>query len=738
MRSLNVLIASSIVAASGAATADDAPRPDATVEPAEPGPTADPALAAAEPAPATAPDPGAAEPLPDELVFPLPPADSPEPPVRAELIEIASAAPPRAGTLSLDGAVARTTAGTLGEPFRAIALLPGVTTSIAASGYPIIRGTLPGESRFTFDGIEVPLLYHLVLGTQVIHPSFVGDLELRAGGAGADQGHLLGGLITMTAAATDQPRTELRANLVELGAFRSQPLSSRTSIAVAARAGTLDGAAKLYDSDTALQYVDQQTRLVHRLGNGDVLTVTSLGAYDYAKLPPDPSVETLQLGFHRLDVRWARGAPGRQLRAGVQTELDSMTSTVEYRLDAGAPMYPDGTLPAPRRRGSTAYGARAYADGDLQLASWMSVRGGVEAHQRMLDNREPLFALSRGPDPALGQATAVDSEGAWASIDLRLGPWSITPGLRADRYHADVATGPVRHVALDPRLAIAVELPNGGQLELAGGRYTAPPQVSIVESSVVVGPLPTTDGTGSAAGLSRGVQAQASLRMPLPLGLRGNLAAYYRDTDYAIDFGMVDKPFTDRTACSPMFGASDIAAYRHVGIRAMGVEAMVQRALGHDVTGWLSYTLGKIDRDLGFIELPHDFDQRHTLNATAQWQLGAWRLGATGAVHTGRPLIYPQVTACSAPDAPPLDVIRDPAYLRRPGATWRLDLRAERAFQLAGRNMRLSLELQNASLTHEVTGYGIGATDPSDPSTYHVTEKTMFLPLPMVGLEVDL
>jgi hypothetical protein len=692
-RSLNALIISSILAASGAAIADD-----------------DPASDVAEP------DPG----------------------VPAEVIEIASAAPAPAGTLRLDGKVARTTAGTLGEPFRAIALLPGVTTSVAASGYPVIRGTLPGESRFVFDGIEVPLLYHLVLGTQVIHPSFLGSLELRAGGAGADQGHLLGGLITMTPASADEARTELSANLVELGAFRTQPLSRRTSIAVAARIGTLDGAAKLYDSDTTLQYVDQQTRLVHRLGNGDVLTLTSLGAYDYAKLPPDPGVQTLQLGFHRLDARWSRGQPGRQLRVGVQTELDSMTSELAYRLDAGAPMYPDGALPPPRRRGSTSYGGRAYADGELRLAPWLAVRGGVEAHQRMLDNREPLFELQRGPDPVLGQARAVDSEGAWTSIDLRFGPLSITPGLRADRYDADLSGHTVRHADVDPRLAVAVDLPSGGQVELAGGRYSAPPQVSVIERAIVIGPLPTTEGTGSAAGLSRGFQAQASLRTPLPGGLLGNLAAYYRDTDDAIDFGMVDKPFSNRPACSPMFGADDVAAYRNVGIRAMGIEAMVQRSLGHDVTGWVSYSLGKIDRDLGFIELPHDFDQRHTLNATAQWRLGAWRLGATGAVHTGRPLLYPQVVACSDPDVPPIDVVRDPSHLRRPPATWRVDLRAERAFELAGRHMRLSLELQNASLTHEVTDYGVGATDPFDPSTYHVTEKTVFLPLPMIGLDVEL
>src|SRR5689334_22503989 len=98
-----------------------------------------------------------------------------------EVIEVTGSAPRPPGSISLDAQVARRTAGALGEPFRAVSLLPGVSTSISASGYPIIRGSLPGESRFEFDGIEIPLLYHFLLGSQVIHPSFVGDIELRAG-----------------------------------------------------------------------------------------------------------------------------------------------------------------------------------------------------------------------------------------------------------------------------------------------------------------------------------------------------------------------------------------------------------------------------------------------------------------------------------------------------------------------------------------------------------------------------
>jgi hypothetical protein len=150
----------------------------------------------------------------------------------AEVIEVTGSAPAPApaGSISLDAQVARQTAGALGEPLRALALLPGVATSIAASGYPVIRGTLPGESRYELDGIELPQLYHFLIGNQVIHPSFIDAIELRAGGHGAEHGHLIGGLIEMTASSQTTPRTELRANLAEVGAFRVQPLSPSTTL----------------------------------------------------------------------------------------------------------------------------------------------------------------------------------------------------------------------------------------------------------------------------------------------------------------------------------------------------------------------------------------------------------------------------------------------------------------------------------------------------------------------------
>jgi hypothetical protein len=637
-----------------------------------------------------------------------------------EVIEVTGTAPAPPGSVSLDGQVARQTAGALGEPLRVLSLLPGVVTSIAASGYPVIRGTLPGESRYELDGIELPQLYHFLIGNQVIHPSFVDEISLRAGGHGAERGHLIGGLIALTPSDLTAPRTELRANLVEIGVFHVQPLAPATTLTVAARAGTLTLAAKIYDSRASLYSVDQQARLVHRLGNGDRLTLTSLGAYDHARLPPDAARPDLRevdkLGFHRLDGRWTRVRAGGRARVGIETAIDSL------RRSGVASVFSD--------QGGRAYGVRLYGDGSLDLAAWLTARAGVHARHRTLVNGASPFALTL-TDPFLGLARTVDAQGAWTAVDFHLGSVQVTPGLRVDHYHSELYGASARHVTIDPRLAIAAER-HGARAELSAGLYSAPPQLSLQEPATVIGPLPMTDGAGSLAGMNRAAAAQLSLVTPLGAGLQGSFAAYYRDTHYAVDFGLAGTSLR-----AGLCGDPAVLVYRNVDTRALGVEAMIRRDLGRAVTGWLSYSLGSIERDLGVLQLPSDFDQRHTLNATAQWRSGSWRFGATGHVHTGRPLPYRQIAHCANGVTAE---IANPALSRRPPTSWRLDLRVERSFELAGSQLRLYAELQNATFAREVLSYD-AAYDPNAPvdmASFRGTPNTLLLPLPIIGAELVL
>jgi hypothetical protein len=664
-------------------------------------------------------------------------ADDPEEPdpgpsSPGETIEVTDKAPTPPGTISLDAQVARQTAGAMGEPFRALSLLPGVTTSIAASGYPIIRGTLPGESRYSYDGIEIPMLYHLLIGNQVIHPSFIGDLELRAGGAGAEQGNLIGGLITMTAPPIDGTRTELRGNPVEVGAYRAQRLSSAATIAAAVRFGTLAIAAKIYDPKASMYYVDQQARLVYRLGPRDVLTFTSIGAYDNVVQPPDStSTKTDRLGFHRLDARWTHSAEGHRVRAGIETSLDTMTEISDGKIiDPGNGMPPFDF--GDDREGGKSYGVRGYVDGSLELAPWLTARAGLEARHRTLVNGRFPFHLTPSIDPMLGPADSVDAEAAWLALDLVAGPLRVTPGVRVDRYDAELYGSSAHHVSVDPRLAIVAALPGGARAELAGGLYSAPPQVSIFDSHFAIGPLPMTDGYASAAGTVRARQVELSLHTPLGSGFVGSFATYYRDTHYPIDFAMAQVPFWSGSPCDSTGSLEYV--YRNLDTRAIGFEAMIRRDLGRSVTGWLSYSLTKIDRDFGFMQLPGDYDQRHTLNATAQWRRGRWTLGATGHLHTGRPAPYPELGVCSTG----FGTLVSADHLRRLPTDYRLDLRAERSYTFDGWNMRLFFELQNATFTPEPINYEVQSDNYADPKAYHVGVYSLLIPLPLLGIEVTL
>jgi hypothetical protein len=678
-----VAVVVSIAVAHGMARAEDAPK---SVDPTTP---------------ATAP--GAAS---------TAPGDS------SEVIEVTGAAPARPGTIKIDATTARRAPGALGEPLRVLGLLPGVATSYAASGYPVIRGTLPGESRFTFDDIELPLLYHFALGNEVLHPSFIGEVELRAGGYGAEQGQLLGGLVTLTPATPDATRTELRANPVEIGAYHHQVLSKTASVTAAARVGTLS-LVKIFKTDRDLYYVDQQTRFVHRFGNGDQLALTSLGAIDYYGRPEYfVKLQADRLAFHRLDVRWTRARNGWMLRAGVQTELDKLRSTTIY-LPLEVPPGVDPPMMPPHHEGGESYGARAYADASVSLAPWLRVRGGFAARHRTLVDTQSPFNLPEQQDPYLGLARAVDVAGAWAAFDLRIGPLTITPGIRGDAYYAYLVRASTRHVTVDPRLAVTADLPDHARAEVAVGAYSAPPQLSLFRRDAVIGPLPLTDGIGSNAGMSRAIQTEASLRTPLGAGIEGNFAVYYNQTRRAVDFAVVGQTFHQ-----PDSGFDFVAPYRNVDTRAFGAEVMLRRELARSVTGWLSYSLAKLDRDFGFVNLPGDYDQRHTLNATAQWKRGSWLFGGTLHFNTGRPVQYPQDVGFGG-FAKNLDRIH------RLPINARLDVRAERFFQFASWRMSAYFSMQNATFSKEVVGYD------AQPGT-GIVEQTVFLPLAVLGLEVVL
>jgi hypothetical protein len=133
--------------------------------------------------------------------------------------------------------------------------------------------------------------------------------------------------------------------------------------------------------------------------------------------------------------------------------------------------------------------------------------------------------------------------------------------------------------------------------------------------------------------------------------------------------------------------------------RARGVQLMVRLDPTHGVYGWLSYTLASAERrDAAWIEWrPSDYDQRHVLTALGGWtspsglDLGARlrvasgfpRTAVLGAYYDSRRDLYQPVFGEH-------NAARLPVFVQA-------DVRVAQRVELAGSELELSLEVQNAT-----------------------------------------
>src|SRR5205814_158555 len=85
--------------------------------------------------------------------------------------------------------------GALADPFRAIEAMPGVTPIASALPYFFVRGAPPGNVGYFFDGIRLPLLFHVFFGPSVIHPAMIQKVDLYRGGYPAEYGRFAGGIV---------------------------------------------------------------------------------------------------------------------------------------------------------------------------------------------------------------------------------------------------------------------------------------------------------------------------------------------------------------------------------------------------------------------------------------------------------------------------------------------------------------------------------------------------------------
>ncbi|MGK3993022.1 TonB-dependent receptor plug domain-containing protein [Sorangium sp. So ce1024] len=662
----------------------------------QPAPPADAPSAAAPAEALTQPASPAGAPAPPAEA-PAPPAEAPAPPAGIEVTVEGNRAP--AGSVSLSRRDIRELPGGLGDPYRAIEVQPGVTTIASGMPYYYIRGAPPGNIGYFFNGIQVPLLFHVGAGPSVIPASMVQRLEMHLGPYPADIGRLAGAAIEAESAPpSDVWRGEGSLRFVDLGGVVEGPMDQDTHVLVGGHYAAGAALASALVPSVDVGYGDYQVRMVNRLGPEERFTVLAFGAYDYLariegsdESDDDNGAEArnvlLDSDFHRVDLRYDRddAASGARVRAALTLGLDQSRQVgvesarawklnarvslarpvlggralVRAGVDAAVDRYDVTPRPAAADEAPTgADGEPAGADGEPAGGDGAPADAPAEGTAQ-LDESFPELFRSR-LDLALG---------AWADALIVLGERStITPGVRVDHYTSLGRTA----VAVDPRIV--------GRFGI-GEHVRLVPAFGVASQLPGLAPLPALQIGGIPGGLQRSLQS--SFGVEASAGPANFSATVFRQ----VTFGLSDPIGTGRgtTLNTERFLTRSLGD-------TYGLELGARGALRRDMFFLASYTLSRSTRTREQRTIPSAYDRTHVAHVALLYDLGkGWRAGIRHVFYTGFPA--DEIT----PGRPPRE------HPDRIQPFYRLDMRLSKRWALGERSyLGLVVDLQNATLSKEV------------------------------------
>jgi TonB family protein len=543
--------------------------------------------------------------------------------------------------ISLRGAEIEQIPGTFGDPFRVIQTLPGVSSVVSLLPFPVVRGSSPSSTGFLLDGIRVPLLFHLLLATSVIHPDFIDEIQFFPGGAPAPYGGYVGGIVDgrTARARPDERLVDIDLNLLQTGALVRGPVPGLgATVTAAGRYGYPGFLLGLATNQISLSYWDYQLRLDGgNAANG--WTAFLFGARDELDTPaataaptdPNPPLQpSLVLGFHRLDLREHR----------TQGRLEETFRAV-LGYDRTVSMGTDFSV----------WSAEPSISAQWTQSEQLRLAGGVSGAFRDVQQGAAAVAATNAFSSLTASIGKVYTESSYLEAIWRPTPTLLLrPGVRADVYEDDTAT----KGAADPRLTARYrlfernlpELTAGSDdravwLKASAGIYHQPPRFVL--------PLPGLDIMPLKYGLLRSYQTSLGADVPLRNRLEVSLEGFFNYMDPTIfDLSLnstsvvtaANQTVLPTNIVMPPMDAQqfiDRLTMPQLG-RAYGFEVLLRRRSKTGVFGWISYTLSRSERYRDGSWAPYDFDRTHLFNLVAGMPLRRnWDLGVRLQYESGRP-----------------------------------------------------------------------------------------------------
>lgn len=557
---------------------------------------------------------------------------------------------------AMDAEEIRTAPGTQGDPLRALQNLPGVARSPGGLGVLVLRGASPNQSRVFLGGHPLPRAFHALAVASVVPAAAIDRLEFVPGNFGSRYGDTTGGIVVLHPAQLQREGTHghARMDLVGVGAVASGPLG-RGAYLVAAQRGWVDVVLRAVETIDPAQtfllprYYDYQAFFDYPVGHRGVLSARVLGAGDrvqsrtqtFSSSGEDREI-AFELGsqFHRADLSYR-----------VQHPRWSFLLTPSVRFERNLTRSPRSETASIRNDGI--FSLRAEGTRRLTQRAELTLGADVEVDRyrtRVTVGFTPTSSSElEAPSPQTRRAQGLQTaSGSYLTLKVRVGRWTLAPGLRASAF----TIGQAAEAALDPRLSTHWAFAPRWKLSIGAGLYSQAliPQRSgdgdfiqrlttdvagavrlpgsIQSLEPRAGFAPVTD----AIDVARAFQGSAAMSREVGEFWRFELGAWTRLRDNA-------------DGQSYALNGS-VALATKTWSTAYGLEVLARRSLGPRLWGWLGYTLSAADtRILDPIGertdqrvIPSTFDQRHNLVMLASYRLPQrWRVGGRFRLVTGSP-----------------------------------------------------------------------------------------------------
>ena len=587
----------------------------------------------------------------------------------------------------------------LGEDvFRAVARVPGVAADEYAAQFSI-RGGEEDEILVLLDGMELYEPFHLkdVNGgaLSIIDVEALDSVRLLTGGIPARFGDRLSGVMDLTSASPKGTRrASLGLSMTNARALAEGQLNDgRGGWLAVARRGYLDLVLGITDASPQVDlrpvYYDGYAKVSRDVGESHELSAHALWAADTMRIVDDEDT---------VENSYANGYGWLTWRSDIgdnatQRTLVSVGRVTRERVGVDL-AWPQGQL-----------NSEVFEDRTFDLVGvkqdWLAAPS--EAHvlsAGMAFKRhwaDYTYASSTRRQPSdVGEYASRESRlsvagtqfALYVSDSVTLGATTADIGLRYDRA-SWTGDGLVA-----PRVAVVHALGASTAARAGWGWYSQFQRVA---------DLRVEDGEEDFRPAERSEHRTVGIEHALESGLTVSVEAYwkllsdihprYRNLDGDVDF--FPEVARDRATVSPEAGV------------AKGIEAVLTRDTGDDLSWWATYAYALAEEDVDGVTTPRDLDQRHAFALDVSYQPSdRWSLNVAWQVRSGRPYTPVVFEREMTPNGPrsliesygAVNGARLPPYHR-------LDVRALRRFGGEGSRLAIYAEVRNLYDRENVRGY---------------------------------